>query len=77
MRSCVQTSFCNDALTQWRWFRSQQPGAEDHTEQQNVHGRSDGFFAIQGAEQRLYTPAEADAGQVLMVECTPASRCAL
>lgn len=71
----MQISFCDDGLTQWQWLRNQQPGAEKHTEQPGES--TEGFFAIQDAEQRLYIPSEADAGYTLMVQCTPASRSAL
>ena len=74
---CVQTSFCDDGLTQWQWLRSQQPGAEKHTEQPGLSESTEGFFAIQDAEQQLYIPSEADAGYTVMVQCTPTSRSAL
>ena len=67
-------SFCEDDLTAWCWFRSLQPRPEAQTLQQVSDDSTEGLAAIQHAAQQVYTPTEADAGYILMVQCIPKCR---
>lgn len=70
----IQTSFCEDDLTVWCWFRSLQPCPEAPTVQQLSDDSTEGFAAIHDAAQHVYTPTEADAGYSLMVQYIPKAR---